>query len=1114
MSADLSNLARHLMSQTPEGPSAAHDLPHLLTAKTAAAEEQFALAAVEFYSQQKLGRAGSFNRKSHEHLSRNMGESHEDFHRTMDDAKPESAKKLEKQRSDEHWQGVNFERTPLAVENLKAQFKSIIAKSDDPEKIPQNRSEAQTKYREKKAGAVGAGIGGAAGHLGGALVVTKPGTGNAARHALQHVLGAAGAAAGAGKGRRIGAALGSVGGAAAGRQAAYELHDAGYTGTALGAFFGGAGTGAALGAKAQEKLRDIKARKEDAQKTAMFFDLDIAGQHTVVDLPPAAAMQLKAKGIGVERSTQMQAREFHRHGMQDVGMSMPKMAELSAKDKETRENLRKLLSGYRERSKEADWKRTAVGAAGTVLGTVPGAVLGTLPMSSNPHPSLSGKSRQWYNDNPVTWRDYATVGGGIAAGGLAGGAGATKLYDVLKSRKERSKEAMFYDLDIGGEHTVVDLPPPAAMKLKALGIGVERTTPMAAREFHRHGMQDVGMHAPKMAFVKAALFGFGKKKPKRSGGMQNLGPERRERWGLTSDPGTHEANLKKTGIAPQEFDHLVKHYGMGREFAEDMLDDHAFGGFDKDSFHHNVAYMSHMQQQGGGPGRAWDAKKWGKPHPEDEHSKTAMMGMGGHMGAHGTAVTNHQTMMREHQALATQGRSLMDRLRNRKKQDSDKTAEPDPFLGVAGLSAGASDPANGMTDLITRGQELPEPDPSTKAELTRKLHEKMQNKEAFPAVGAGAGALLGTAIYGGGGALGGAALGHMTGKDQEEKARFARKGALIGGGAGTLIGAPSGAFIGNHIREMYEKKAMSDVARAGLRGAARGGAVGGTLLGGAGLAGSIYKNRQLALAAGIGGKPADLPLLGGTKAHYTAGIGAGLGALIEGSRAALKERKKMQNKEAGSLGAGAGAMAGQIAGQWGSVAPSALRTFRHKDWQKATAGQRVATTLSDPDLPSSGTFRALGHGGAVAGAALGAGKGRRTGAGLGALAGSLTGSRALTGLGAATGADIQERLRARRAQPQQVQPQQVKAAFMLQNAANVGLKGGGTVAGGLYARKKAKDLGEVPDAPAGASKKERFLTKMRQSASEHPNLAALGGAAGGYTAGAGGMRTLNYLAGE
>ena len=57
MSADLSNLARHLMSQTPEGPSAAHDLPHLLTAKTAAAEEQFALAAVEFYSQQKLGRA-------------------------------------------------------------------------------------------------------------------------------------------------------------------------------------------------------------------------------------------------------------------------------------------------------------------------------------------------------------------------------------------------------------------------------------------------------------------------------------------------------------------------------------------------------------------------------------------------------------------------------------------------------------------------------------------------------------------------------------------------------------------------------------------------------------------------------------------------------------------------------------------------------------------------------------------------------------------------------------------------------------------------------------------------------------------------------------------------
>jgi hypothetical protein len=122
-------------------------------------------------------------------------------------------------------------------------------------------------------------------------------------------------------------------------------------------------------------------------------------------------------------------------------------------------------------------------------------------------------------------------------------------------------------------------------------------------------------------------------------------------------------------------------------------------------------------------------------------------------------------------------------------------------------------------------------------------------------------------------------------------------------------------------------------------------------------------------------------LLGGTKAHYTAGIGAGLGALIEGSRAALKERKKGQKKEAFSL-------------------------------------------------------------------------------------------------------------------------------------ASVGLKGGGTVAGGLLARRKAKGLGQVPDAPEGASKKERLVAKLRQGASAHPNLAALGGAAGGYTAGAGAMNTLNYLAGE
>jgi len=84
-----------------------------------------------------------------------------------------------------------------------------------------------------------------------------------------------------------------------------------------------------------------------------------------------------------------------------------------------------------------------------------------------------------------------------------------------------------------------------------------------------------------------------------------------------------------------------------------------------------------------------------------------------------------------------------------------------------------------------------------------------------------------------------------------------------------------------------------------------------------------------------------------------------------------------------------------------------------------------------------------------------------------------------------------------------------KDAFTL---AELGRDTAGLAVGGALARKKAKGLGDVPDAPEGASKKERFLTKMRQGASEHPNVAAAGGALAGLSAGRAGNKAIQAIA--
>jgi len=779
---ELTNLARHLMTPAHASFSDAPDLQHLLVQKTAEAEMGFALAASEFYSQMKLGRALSFNRKRQSELMSRLTEGHDDFHRTQDAVTPKSVKDLRSKREAEYEASANFDSSNLSAKRLKEQFESIIRRAEDPEKIPQSRAEAQKKYRAKTAKVGGGRYGGAIGGAIGGLLdsprryrhpgVTMPGVPgmtegmhipptDTTRQGF--VGGAIGGAIGAGKGKRLrGAAGGAVGSLAGGMLGANPLGMAGSTlGGALGGHVGQHGfeqTGkdlSAAKAKIQEKIRDRKARKEDAQKTAMFFDLDISGTHTIVDLPPAAAMQLKARGIGVERSTPMAARSFHREEMQNSGMGMPKMAEfptapdhLTERDEATRTELIKLLQGYQERSKEAGFfgfgkkKQKPVANLGPLTGegspSSHDANLKKVGLTSDEfdhhvkhydmdhgyvkdmledhahggfdkdsfHHNVAWMShmqqatggpgrvwdhKKWGKDHeqfPVLGQSKKAglLSKGLAAGGAVAGAVGGSMLDkpnsdmgpggvarrvggaviggvgghlagkALERRRARArqqpmqqKEAMFYDLDIAGEHTIVDLPPAAAMKLKARGIGVERTTAMAARKFHQAGLADVGMHAPKMAFVRALGRKIHEKAP--------FG----EKLELLNQSGDHVTKLPAKSLSDNQYRAL------------------------------------------------------------------------------GTAAVAVPTL-----AAAAGGRALYKR--HKAKQERSKEAEPDPFLGVAGLSAGGSDPANGVTDMITRGQELPEPDASSKAELTRKLHEKMQNKEAASVLGVGApvaGAALG-----------------------------------------------------------------------------------------------------------------------------------------------------------------------------------------------------------------------------------------------------------------------------------------------------------------------------------------------------------------------------------